>query len=209
MKKAVLVLLAVICLFGITGCSNSIDYQVLVNKEHPISNDFIEHVTLVNTMSVYGDEVQMEKSTYQAYLDLHDALLNEGVEIGVDSSYRSIEEQQSVMDEFIEKYGKDYAIRTVAKPGTSEHHTGLAVDIVPKVNGKWIVENEDMLKETEIFAVIHSKLPEFGFILRYPEGKKNITGYDYEAWHLRYVGKEVAQEIFNKHCTLEEYLLAR
>lgn len=206
MKKALIILLIVVCLFGMVGCGNSLNYQVLVNKTHPISKDYIANVTLVSATSVYGDEVQIEETTYRAYSDLFDALMKEGIEIGVDSCYRSIEEQQSVMDEFIEKYGQDYAIKTVAQPGTSEHHTGLAIDIVPKVNGEWVIENDDMLKQIEIFAVIHNKLPEYGFILRYPKGKEKITGYDYEAWHLRYVGKEAAQEIFNEHATLEEYL---
>ena len=182
------------------------DYCVLVNKTHPISEEFIKDMTMVGISSVYGDEVQLEKTTYQAYLELRDALADAGIEIGIDSGYRSVEKQQAIMDKFIEQYGKDYATKTVALPGTSEHNTGLAVDIVPKVNGEWIVENEDMLKQTEIFSVIHSMLPDYGFILRYPEGKEEITGYAYEPWHLRYVGKQAAQEIFNKNYTLEEYL---
>lgn len=194
-------------LVGMTGCSNKTqDYMVLVNKTHPISKEYIKGMPLVDITNVYGEKVQLEKKTYQAYQKLRDALKKVGIEIGVDSGYRSIEEQQAVMDDFTKQYGKEYAIKTVAIPGTSEHHTGLAVDIVPKVEGEWVVENEDMLKQTEIFDVIHSMLPEFGFILRYPKGKEDITGYSYEAWHLRYVGKEAAQEIFNKNCTLEEYL---
>ena len=207
MKKNLTVVLAMCCLIGMTGCGREpLDYDVLVNKTNPISEDFIKSAEMVSVTTVYGDETLIEKAAYQAYSELHDVLLKEGIEIGVDSGYRSIEEQQSIMDDFIKQYGSEYAAKTVAKPGTSEHHTGLAVDIVPKVNGEWIVENEDMLKQTEIFDVIHNKLPEFGFILRYPEGKEEITGYNYEAWHLRYVGKKAAQKIFNEHLTLEEYL---
>lgn len=198
-----------ICLVGMFGCgSKSVDYQVLVNKTHLIADDYIKDVTFVDFVNVYGEKTQLEEKTYQAYLKLHDALLKENIEIGIDSGYRSIKEQQAVMDEFIEQYGKDYAIKTVAKPGTSEHHTGLAIDIVPKVNGEWIVENDDMLKQTEIFATIHKKMSDYGFILRYPQGKKEITGYDYEAWHLRYVGKDTANKIYNENLTLEEYLNA-
>ena len=110
------------------------------------------------------------------------------------------------MAEFIETYGEEYARKTVAEPGTSEHHTGLVIDIVPKVNGEWVVENDDMLKEMEFFDVIHKTMPVYGFILRYPSGKEDITGYSYEPWHLRYVGKEVAEEIYDRQITLEEYV---
>ena len=74
-------------------------------------------------------------------------------------------------------------------------------------DGKAIYENDDMLKETEIFAKVHEKLSDYGFILRYPEGKDDITGYGYEPWHFRYVGSvDVAKGIMNKGLTLEEYL---
>lgn len=205
MKKILTLILIGICILGMVGCGNYLDYQILVNKTNPIPNDYITNVSLIHVTNVYGDEIQIEEITYKAYADLTDALLKEEIEIGLDSCYRSIEEQQSIMDEFIELYGQDYAIKTVAQPGTSEHHTGLAIDIVLKVKDNWVVENDDMLKQTEIFSVIHSKLADYGFILRYPEGKEEITGYDYEPWHLRYVGKEAAQKIFNDNITLEEY----
>ncbi len=67
--------------------------------------------------------------------------------------------------------------KTVAIPGTSEHHTGLAIDIVPKVDGEWKWENEDMMNLPELFAIIHKELPKHGFILRYPKNKEKVTGY--------------------------------
>lgn len=95
------------------------------------------------------------------------------------------------------------ANQTSAKPGESEHQTGLAMDVSsPSVNfqltqyyghtreGKWLVENA----------------PKHGFIIRYPEGKEYITGYNYEPWHIRYVGKNAAEFIMNENITLEEYL---
>lgn len=207
MKRCYTFIPILICLIGLVGCQQKkVDYQVLVNKENKISETFIDGVELVDITKTDGEVVQLEKKTCEAYGKLHDALLQDGVEIGVDSAYRSIERQKEIMAEFIEEYGEDYAKRTVAEPGTSEHHTGLVVDIVPKVNDEWVLENEDMLKETEIFAKIHARLPEFGFILRYPKGKEDITGYDYEAWHLRYVGPEIAKEIYDRQITLEEYL---
>jgi D-alanyl-D-alanine carboxypeptidase len=102
------------------------------------------------------------------------------------------------------KYGIDYAEEVVAMPGTSEHHTGQALDLVINVDGKWIEENEDSMKHLDIYKKIHKVLKHFGFILRYPEGKEDITGYPYEPWHIRYVGEDIAMNIGD--LTLEEYL---
>ena len=104
----------------------------------------------------------------------------------------------------MKKYGLDYAEEVVAMPGTSEHHTGLAIDIIINIDGNWIVENDELIKEEEIFKKIHSSLKYFGFILRYPKGKEDITGYPYEPWHIRYVGIDVAKNMGD--ITLEEYL---
>ena len=186
------------------------DYLVLVNKDHPISEDYIKSVTLCDIYDVEsGGTLQVEKKTYEAFEALSKELKEHGVEIGVNSAYRSVEEQQRIMDDFTEKYGKEYAEKTVAIPGTSEHHTGLSVDIVPKVNGEWVIENEDMMKEITIFEKVHAYLPEYGFILRYPEGKEDITGYEYAPWALRYVGVEAAKEITEKGLTLEEYVASK
>ena len=207
MKRLSVFILALLCLIGLVGCQQKkVDYLVLVNKDNKISDDFIDEVELVDVIGDDGEVMQLEKKTCEAYWKLHDALLKDGIEIGVDSAYRSIDQQKQVMSDFIEEYGEEYAKKIVAEPGTSEHHTGMAVDIVPKVNGEWVIENEDMMKETEIFAKIHARLPEFGFILRYPKGKEDITRQDYEPWHLRYVGVKAAKEIYDKQITLEEYL---
>jgi D-alanyl-D-alanine carboxypeptidase len=89
-------------------------------------------------------------------------------------------------------------------PGTSEHHTGQAIDLIIQKDGKWINENDDLLKEVETFNKIHKVLKHFGFILRYPKGKEKITGYPYEPWHIRYIGESKAMEIGD--LTLEEFV---
>lgn len=182
------------------------NYLILVNKDNLIPDDYVSTIHLRDIDNVDGGSCQVEKRTKSAFKKLQSYLKKQGIEIGVDSAYRSVEEQQKVMDEFTEKYGEEYARNTVAIPGTSEHHTGLVIDLVPKVNGAWVIENEDMLKETSIFLKIHKALPEFGFILRYPKNKTAITGYDYEPWHIRYVGRKAAREIYDRKITLEEYL---
>lgn len=203
---AVLILVLLVVALVVAGRFKGTNYKVLVNKEHLITEDFLKSVKLVDVPSYDGSTAQVEEKTYQAFLKLQKALLEKGIEIEVDSGYRSMEYQQRIMDEFTELYGEEYAKNTVAVPGTSEHHTGLAIDIVPRVNGIWVEENEDMIKEAELFKVVHETLHEYGFILRYPKGKEDITGYGYEPWHFRYVGKPMAKEIYEKGITLEEYL---
>ena len=100
------------------------------------------------------------------------------------------------------QYVKDY----VATPGFSEHHTGLAIDICLLIGDRIVNQRNDLFNNKEIFAKIHKSLANFGFILRYPEGKEKVTGYKYEPWHIRFVGKEVAKEIYHQGLTLEEYL---
>ena len=109
--------------------------------------------------------------------------------------------------EFEEKYGIDYTRTYVAVPWYSEHHTALAIDICIIKDGVLIYENDDMMAEPEIFAKVHAKLADYGFILRYLEWKEDITWYGYEPWHLRYVWSvDVAKEIMDNWLTLEEYL---
>ena len=186
---------------------NGIDYMVLVNKLNELPadrEDNLETETFTNTV---GDEVEVEKKAYEAYLKLKEDLEKEDIHVDLDSARRSVAQQQEIWDDFMKKYGEAYTVKTVAKPGFSEHHTGLALDLYLIVDGKDIVENEDMIKYTDIWAKIHEKLAEYGFILRYLEGKEHITGYGYEPWHIRYIddpGK--AKEITEKGCTLEGYL---
>ncbi|MBQ4046271.1 MAG: M15 family metallopeptidase, partial [Lachnospiraceae bacterium] len=159
------------------GASGGIDYLALVNKLNPLPDgweDALETVTVSNSL---GDEVEVEAKAYEAYERMRDDLeKNDGIYIELDSARRSIAAQQDIMDRFIEKYGADYASKTVAQPGYSEHHTGLALDLYLIIDGKDVVENEDMIQYPEIWEKIHAKLADYGFILRYPKG----SGYMYE-----------------------------
>ena len=187
--------------------NDGIDYMALVNKTNPLPDDWEDKLETVKMTNSVGDEVEVEKKAYEAYLELKAALEKEGIYVDLDSARRSVAEQQRIMDEFTEEYGADYAAKTVAKPGYSEHHTGLALDLYLIIDGKDIVENEDMIQYPEIWAKIHEKLADYGFILRYLEDKEHITGYGYEPWHIRYLDdKEAAKEITDKGITLEGYL---
>lgn len=170
------------------------DYLILVNKENKMPNYW--DAELVEVVNCFNETIKVEKETYNHYLNLKKDLKDKNIDIIIESSYRSIEEQQQILEQYDE-----YA----AVPGYSEHHTGLAIDICVYVDNKLIYENDDMLKLEDLFRQIHSSLACHGFILRYPKGKENITGYKYEPWHFRYVG-ECAKEIMDRGLTLEEFL---
>ncbi|MBR3309815.1 MAG: M15 family metallopeptidase [Lachnospiraceae bacterium] len=187
--------------------TSGIDYMALVNKLNPLPDGWEEALETVHFTNTVGDDVEVEKKAYDAYLELKAELEKEGIYVDLDSARRSVADQERIMNDFIEKYGQDYAFKTVAKPGYSEHHTGLALNLYLIIDGQDIVENEDMVQYPEIWAKIHAKLADHGFILRYLEGREHLTGYGYEPWHIRYIDDvATAKEIMEKDITLEEYL---
>ncbi len=201
---------------SLAGAEGTIDYLVLVNKVHPLPEGWegaLETVTMTNSV---GEQVEIEKKAYEAYLLLKDDLeKNEGIFLELDSARRSIAAQQEIMDSFTKKYGADYAARVVAQPGSSEHHTGLALDLCFRTRNEDgtftdVYDNEDMTKPEYlgIWETIHAKLADYGFILRYPRDKEYITGYAYEPWHIRYINDpETARAIMSRPgMTLEVWL---
>ena len=132
----------------------------------------------------------LEENTYHAYQDLQKALKKENIEIGIESAYREISYQEELKNRLLTEKGEDYVKEFVAEPGYSEHHTGLAIDLAIKKDG---IYQDD--PSPEDYKKIHSILHKYGFILRYPQGKEDITGYSYEPWHIRYVGSIPAKII--------------
>ena len=192
----------------LTACQNKkLDYLVLVNKENKLPEDWEEKLEIVKFVNTIGDEVEVEKEAYDAYLKLKTDLKKENIYVDLDSAYRSVALQQEIWDDFMVEYGEEYTKSHVAVPGFSEHHTGIALDFYLIINGEDVYLNEEMEKYPDIWKVIHTKGTDYGFIVRYIEGKEDITGYAYEPWHLRYVGSsKIAKEITDKGITLEEYL---
>ena len=187
--------------------AEGIDYMILVNKENKLPDDWEDKVDLVEAENSLGEKYMVEREALGKFNELRDALLEEGIDIELDSTYRSVARQEEIYQEFTEEKGEDYAKQYVATPGYSEHHTGLAIDICLIKDGEYIADNDAMIAEKEIFEKIHAKLADYGFILRYPEGKEEITGYSAEPWHFRYIGDvNAAKEIMSKGITFEEYL---
>ncbi|GGH80958.1 LAS superfamily LD-carboxypeptidase LdcB [Pullulanibacillus pueri] len=183
---------------------------VLVNKEHKLPDGYVPpDLVYPDIRFPYSDMVekrQVRSVTAEALKKLFKAADQAGYTLYGESGYRSYKRQVSVYDANVEANGEAQASVVSAHPGTSEHQTGLAIDITSK----------DMLQESDPLVEKFGDTPagkwvaehahEYGFIIRYPKGKEDITGYEYEPWHIRYVGKEAATTIYDKGITLEEYL---
>jgi D-alanyl-D-alanine carboxypeptidase len=184
-------------------------YLILVNKDHKLPANWLDFVTLTPATNSLGEDFLVEEVTLKHFEALREELLTEGIQIELDSTYRSLEEQQEIWDEWSAdpELGPEYCEKYLAHVGYSEHHTGLAIDIfIVKPDGTEERDNEDMIADRETFAKIHDKIVKHGFILRFPEGKEDITGYNYEPWHFRFVGETVAKEIFEQKLTFAEYI---
>ena len=197
------------------------DYLVLVNKTNKLPDDWESTVVLEKAQNTLPEGVELnedneyvvsdvflvETRALAAFRELQADLEKDGIIILLDSTYRSVARQEELWAEFEEEYGLEYCEQYVAVPGYSEHHTGLAIDVCLLKDGVIINDNDEMIAEREIFGKIHERLADYGFILRYPEGKEDITGYGFEPWHFRYVGVEAAKDITAQGLTLDEYLM--
>lgn len=176
-------------------------YSVIINKANPINEEFIKNYKLVTVENNVYSGILLEEETYNNYLKLKENLLQRGYYININSGYRTFNESKNIYNSYAIEKGESYAEKYVAKPGTSEHNTGLAFDftISNKKNSYKTNYDSDEYFYLENIAYL------YGFIIRYPKGKEKITGYSYEPWHLRYVGKELAKYLRKNNLTLEEY----
>lgn len=180
---------------------------ILVNKEHGLPENYTVNLHwLQNGREAVADEI------YEALSDMLTDGSADGREFVVASGYRSYEKQQQLLEEDIqasmEKYGLtrqeayDKESQETMPQGHSEHETGLAVDLVA-LDYQILDEAQEYTEENQW---LREHCQDYGFILRYPRGKEDVTGISYESWHFRYVGTEAAKEIMDKGITLEEYL---
>ncbi|QGU94329.1 D-alanyl-D-alanine carboxypeptidase family protein [Clostridium bovifaecis] len=175
---------------------------VLVNKDHSLNKDYKpEELTIPNILFADGtprEEKHVAGVIIRPLEELVNAAKGEGVILLGNSGYRSYKSQENTYSDRVRSQGKKLAEAYVAKPGFSEHQTGLCIDITNQ--DKYFVKGT---KEADWLA---ENCYKFGFIIRYPYGKKSITGIEYEPWHIRYVGKKAAKYIHDNGITLEEYL---
>ncbi len=181
---------------------------ILVNKTHPIPEDYEVELKSI------GSGHQIDARAYDDFKAMIQASKQDGVTIYVTSSYRDMDKQITLYEKKTDSYlQQGYSLedalskagQVVAVPGTSEHHLGLAIDVVSSEYRKLDEKQEN----TKGFQWMKAHSWEYGFILRYPNGSTDITGIIYEPWHFRYVGLEAAKEIYERGITLEEYLDAK
>jgi D-alanyl-D-alanine carboxypeptidase len=171
--------------------------QVIVNKQHPLKP--IDYAP--SSLTSVGNGQQMRTEAARAFLTMQTAAAADNEAITATSGYRSYSYQTSVYNNYVASYGVAKTDTFSARPGYSEHQTGLAIDIqgggctldncfANTAQGKWLAENAY----------------KYGFLLRYPADKIDVTGYTHEAWHFRYIGTELASTMRSKGMTtLEEY----
>ena len=173
------------------------DYKyILVNKKNKLSSDFIPD-NLVEVKDCSIDEFYLEEETANAYEEMCLDSINEGLNISITSAYRSYDEQNDLYLTYLKLYGKSYVDKYVAVPGHSEHQTGLAIDLESL--------ECDIFRNSKEYLWVRENAHNYGFIIRYQKGKEKITGYSAEEWHIRYVGKKVAEYIYKNNITYEEY----
>lgn len=174
--------------------------DVLVNKYYSLPDGY-EPDDLVALPGDYArGGMKLRKEAKEALDELVSAIRSDNMDIYVQSSYRSYNYQVKLYNNYQAKDGKEAADKYSARPGYSEHQTGLCVDIGTK---KVSFNN---FEKAEEYNWMQNNAYRYGFILRFPQNKEDITGYIYESWHYRYVGKKIAKEIHDGNLSLEEYI---
>ena len=181
---------------------------LLVNGSNPLPDNYDYTAELTTIPEEYHNLQldQINKNIWPYLKAMIDDARSEGVKLYVCSPYRSYNTQKILFDRQVQKQiaagvpesqAEDKAATIVARPGTSEHHTGLAADMN---------FTDDAFENTPMFAWLREHCQDYGFIMRYPKDKIDVTGVIYESWHYRFVGINVAKDIKSKGVTLEEYL---
>ena len=175
-----------------------VDGHIIANKTYPLPSSYVPKNTHTDAGNQKYCQTCIVNDAWDAWTLMKADATSLGLNIWIQSGYRSYEAQKGLYDKYVSRDGKLAADTYSARPGHSEHQTGYAFDLNTITDafsntdeGKWV--NENAYK--------------YGFIIRYPKGKEDITGYKYESWHLRYVGKELAEKLYNNGdwITMEEY----
>ena len=192
------------------------ELPMLVNKDHPVAEDFLpaDLVLLSEVLDTSLVKIKYKNTmAVRAAAEALEVMLEAAKEDGIknwqiNAAYRSIADQKKILDNKIKGYMKNSglsrakakarALRTVAEPGCSEHHLGLAFDITAK--------GASAFKGTKQYKWLNANCWDYGFVIRYQADKTEITGFDAEEWHIRYVGKEHALAMKKANDCLEEYL---
>lgn len=191
----------------VSEVENTGDVTMLVNKFNKLPDGYVPE-NVIDTPSVcivgvhyscFPNAQYIVKEAGEAFDELISAGAEQGVKITAIASLRDYNYQKSLYDYYLSSEGQEYADQYFARPGQSEHNTGLAVDIT--------LDDMDYttIEENENYEWLLEHLADYGFILRYPADKEKETGFSHESWHLRYVGKNLAKLLYKNNITLDEY----
>jgi len=156
------------------------DYKVLVNKSNHVTKQFLNNVKLIVVKNYLGEDIFIERKTYEKFCALKDELKNDEIDIFIKSAYDDA-------DIF------------------SEHSTGICLDFVIQKEGDFLTNEEDIFTNIDMFEKVFKYLSKYGFILRYPKFMEKVTFNSYKPWHIRYVGFKTASIMVKEKLTLEEY----
>lgn len=176
---------------------------MLVNKYNYLTEDYVpDNLVSVSTSYSWGSygDVQVVDFVYDAFLSMAYAALEEGINLMINSAYRRYESQEEVYNTYDSAYGSAYADTIAARAGYSEHQTGYALDIFSLETS-----SQTDFADSASYEWLVANCYKYGFILRYPLDKEEITGFAFESWHYRYVGIEAASFITSNDLTFDEY----
>ena len=177
------------------------DYEMLVNKDNTLDKTYVP-LDLADAHSSYKDGILVNKKVLEQFNLMKLDAIKLGYDIDIMSGYRDYFYQEKIYNKLLNEKGLAYTFRSIAKPGCSEHQTGLAIDICIYKDNKCYIEHE--LEDLEEIKWLIDNSYKYGFILRYPRNMEDKTGYNYEPWHFRYVG-ELAKFLYENNMLLEEY----
>lgn len=173
-------------------------FDMLVNKHHNLSSEFTpDDLVEIDSNYASDDNLFCNKEALEAFKAMSQKAVDEGYGIVINSAYRSYQDQEKLVNNYLNSYGQNYVDKYVALPGFSEHQTGLAFDIGSR--------SVSIFANSREYSWLQEHAHEYGFIYRFSKRDENITEFRSEAWHYRYVGKKAAKYIYENKITLEEY----
>ena len=173
--------------------------DMLVNKHRHLDENFVpDDLTDISSEYTDEDDLQCSRLALNAFIEMNKAAMDEGYSLKINSAYRSYQDQVDLSNFYLDAYGQNYVDKFVAKPGYSEHQTGLAFDIGSR--------RTNVFANSKEFVWMKDNAYKYGFVMRYDERYEDLTGFRKEPWHYRYVGKEIAKYIYeHNNMSLEEY----
>ena len=206
-KKCVYIVLALLILVFYTkdidffykkvkDIKNPDSLMVLVNKLNRLQSNYVPHDLEQISLNYATNNKFLRKEAKENFEKLSSDAKKIGYSIIAVSAYRDYDYQENLFNNYVKEKGENYALKCSAKAGHSEHQTGLSVDVMGSNN------DYDQFEKSKEFDWMKNNSYKYGFILRYPKGKEYITGFKYEPWHYRYVGKDIASIIYTEGITL-------